>query len=108
MDVAESVMTETKKFSKRLDLSIHSQLTGAVLMIGVALGSLSLFGIALRVGPMARYASSFNGCVATTVSFLSEVPGFRSAGAAGLEAMSVSLCNGSTPQRNENTSDQSK
>ena len=79
-----------------------------VIIAGLTISSLSLGLIAIRLGPVASYSKSFNRCIRTTTSFLSTVPGFRSAGKDGLEAMSVSLCNGSTPQQVDKSSSKSQ
>ena len=75
-----------------------------IIAASAIIGSLSLFLIALRLAPVASYSKSFNRCTNTTKEFLSTVPGFLAAGDDGLEAMSVSLCNGSTPQKAEKPS----
>ena len=83
---------------------LDSQGIALILVGGVAIGSLSMALIALRLGPISRQARVWNSCVTTTVGFLSNVPGFKAAGDDGLEAMAVSLCNGSTPQKAEKPS----
>ena len=98
------VMSVEEKKSQSLNLTIYSQWVGILLGASVVLGGLSLTAIAIRLGPVARQANSWNECVTTTLNFLSTVEAFRSVGRDGLEAMSVSLCNGSTPQKNENSS----
>ena len=98
-------MTQEEKESKRFNLNIHSQFTSAVMATGVVLSSISLVIIAIRLGPIAQQAFIWTGCVNTTGDFLSGVPGFESIETDGIEAMSVSLCNGSTPQKEKNTPD---
>ncbi len=90
-----------------LQLSMDSELNFLILVLAsaVTLSAISLASIALKIGPISRQASTWNKCVETTTGFLSTVPGFRSAGDDGLTAMGVSLCNGSTPQRADNSSD---
>tara|TARA_Y100001968_G_scaffold330158_1_gene381229 strand:+ start:1539 stop:1835 length:297 start_codon:yes stop_codon:yes gene_type:complete len=69
--------------------------------------SFSLILIASRLSPLSDYSKSMNRCVNTTMSFLENVPGFKAAGEDGIEAMSVSLCNGSTPQKADNSTNES-
>tara|TARA_Y100001968_G_C19334642_1_gene706155 strand:- start:57 stop:353 length:297 start_codon:yes stop_codon:yes gene_type:complete len=88
-------------FSSWYDFKFNAE--KAMLLI-VSIASLSLVVMAFRMGSISRYSASLNRCIETTARFLYSVPGFRSAaGKSGLEAMAVSLCNGSTPQKIENT-----
>ena len=83
-----------------LSSSFLRRITLSKIAVGsIIIGSISLATIAFRLGPISNFSRSFNRCVNTTSTFLSTVPGFQSASKDGLEAMSVSLCNGSTPQR---------
>tara|TARA_Y100001968_G_C19268235_1_gene672810 strand:+ start:51 stop:344 length:294 start_codon:yes stop_codon:yes gene_type:complete len=70
----------------------------------VAIGVIS---IANSLIPISNHSKYLNSCVKTTGIFLSKVPGFRAIDNKGIDAMSVSLCNGSTPQNN-NTNDINK
>ena len=92
------MFTENKS-KKRFSFNIHSQFTGFVLAAGVALGGISLIVIAIRLAPISKQANNWNKCVNTTANFLLTVPEFRAAGKQGIEAMAVSLCNGSIPQK---------
>ena len=65
------------------------------------LSTASILLIAVSIIPIANQATSWNNCLNTTESFLSTVPGLKSVDAAGIEAMSVNLCNGATPQKAE-------
>ena len=93
-----------KEFSIALQKSLTLQ---NIVIFSAFTSSICLFLIVLRIGPISNYSKSMNKCISTTVRFLSAVPGFQSAGIDGLEAMSVSLCNGSTPQKAENSSNSS-
>ena len=75
-----------------------------LLIFSAFTSTICLFLITLRMGPISSYSKSMNKCISTTSRFLSAVPGFQSAGIDGLDAMAVSLCNGSTPQKAENSS----
>ena len=88
--------------------AIRNLSIGHILTLSAITGALSLLFIAIRIGPIASYSKTLNRCVQTTSGFLATVPGFQSAGKDGLEAMSVSLCNGSTPQKAEGSSAGSK
>ena len=91
--------------SKNIILNYISKISiDKILSIAIVLSSLSLALIAIRLGPVSNYSKSFNKCVGTTTGFLGTVPGFQTVGKDGLEAMAVSLCNGSTPQKVENSS----
>ena len=70
-----------------------------LILICASTCSLSLVLIACRLSPISEYSKSMNRCIHTTSEFLASVPGFQSAGDDGLDAMSTSLCNGSTPQQ---------
>ena len=92
-------MASEDKIISTLMLNTSSKWIGTILVAGVTLGGISLGVIALKLGPISRQAQSWNVCVNRTGAYLSTLPGFASVGSDGLEAMSVSLCNGSTPQR---------
>ena len=98
----------SKRVIREIDLSslkiIKLQRT---IPISLIVGSLALVFIALRLAPVSDYSRSFNNCIKTTEGFLSTVPGFRSVGRDGLQAMAVSLCNGSTPQQTNDSSSSS-
>lgn len=92
-------MDQEIKKSFCFDSMLRPQLLSVLVLSGGLVACLSLAIIAERLGPINRLAKSWNTCVDTTASFLMTMPSFRSAGKQGIEAMSVSLCNGSTPQR---------
>ena len=92
-------MTFSSKPKLESELNLQSQLMTVILAFSVAIGAFSLVLIAIRFGPIARQADSWNICVNRTERFLSTLSGFSSVGSEGLTAMSVSLGNGSTPQR---------
>ncbi len=96
-------MAEIKQDPKRFAFDIYSPVIG-VIALGVSLCGISLVIIGIRIGPLVRQASIWNGCVDTTQDFLSELPNFVATDAEDLKAMSVNLCNGSTPQRVESPS----
>ncbi len=93
-------MAKTDTGSKRLNFEINSS-AFAVLVLGVCLGSISLTLISARLGPISRQASIWNDCVDTTQTFLSGLQSFYDTEPKELNAMSVNLCNGSTPQKVE-------
>ena len=97
-------MTSQDKLISRPALNSYSNWINSTLVAGVAIGGISLGVIALKIGPISRQAESWNVCVNRTGAYLATLPGFSSVGADGLEAMSVSLCNGSTPQREVSSS----
>ena len=88
---------------KAYHLSLELPATG-VIAFGVCLSAISLLWIAVGITPISKRARTWNSCINTTSKFLSLVPSFTRVGEEGIEAMSVSLCNGSTPQRKEESS----
>tara|TARA_Y100001968_G_C19354646_1_gene716516 strand:+ start:166 stop:465 length:300 start_codon:yes stop_codon:yes gene_type:complete len=95
----------SKRVIREIDISSLKKISPErTISISLIVGSLALILIVLRLGPVSDYSRSFNRCIKTTQGFLSTVPGFRSVGQDGLEAMAVSLCNGSTPQQAEKAS----
>jgi len=96
--------TEAGKNNKLLNFEINSPAIGAI-ALGVGLCGISLALIGIRLGPMARQAKIWNGCVQTTRNFLSDIPGFAQTEINDLQAMAVNLCNGSTPQKEERSSE---
>ena len=78
--------------------------TFALLSLSVAFGAISLGIIALRLAPIAKQAEIWNGCIETTSTFLSQLPTFAANDIDDLKAMSVNLCNGSTPEQPTNSS----
>ena len=97
-------MNQEKKGFDLSTLNFLPQHLFVVLLSGVCLASFSLFLIAVRLAPISRSARNWNLCVDTTSSYLVNMPSFQSVENEGIEAMSVSLCNGSTPQRIEQPS----
>ncbi len=91
---------ETREL-KPIAMYLKPELTQTLTSFSLALCGLSLLVIAMRLGPLTRQADTWNSCVKTTSSFLSTLPGFGTANIDDLKAMSVSLCNGSTPQKEE-------
>ena len=67
-----------------------------------SISSISLLSIATLLIPISTHSNYHNNCVKTTGIFLSDIPGFKELNSNDLNAMSVSLCNGSTPQKQEN------
>ena len=98
-------MTPNIKEPQLLKLNIISNISNLAIVLGVVIGALSLSLIAIQLSPVSRQAKSWNVCVNRTGRYLSTLPGFSSVGSDGLEAMSVSLCNGSTPQREKGSSE---
>ena len=96
--------TEAGKNNKLLNFEINSPAIGAI-ALGVGLCGISLAVIGIRLGPIAHQANLWNGCVQTTQNFLSDIPGFAQTEVNDLKAMAVNLCNGSTPQKEERSSD---
>ncbi len=86
------------------DIAKESDLSNIFQTTCIALGTLSLLLIAIRLGPIERKAKLWNQCVNTTNEFLEFIPSLRNVGAEGREAMAVSLCYGSTPQKEESKS----
>ena len=96
--------TEAGKNNKLLNFEINSPAIGAI-ALGVGLCGISLAVIGIRLGPIAHQANLWNGCVQTTRNFLSDIPGFAQTEINDLQAMAVNLCNGSTPQKEERSSE---
>ena len=88
--------------NKRLNFEIHSPVIG-VIALGVGLCGINLGIIGIRLAPLARQATIWNGCVETTRDFLSILPDFAATNKEDLQAMAVNLCNGSTPQKVESS-----
>ncbi len=94
-------MNNENRDLKPIAMYIKTELAQSLKSLSVALCGLSLLVIAIRLGPLTRQANTWNSCVQTTSNFLSTLPGFGTANVNDLKAMSVSLCNGSTPQKEE-------
>ena len=101
---SDSPAIETGKKIKRLNFEISSPAIGAI-TLGVALCGISLAVIGIRLGPIVHQANLWNGCVQTTHNFLSDIPGFAQTEVNDLKAMAVNLCNGSTPQKVQRSSE---
>ena len=86
------------KEPKGLNFEIQSPVLGAI-ALGVGLCGISLMVIGIRLLPLSRQSTIWNGCVQTTKDFLTALPDFVAADAGDLQAMAVNLCNGSTPQK---------
>ncbi len=56
--------------------------------------AISLAIIATKLDPISRQARSWNECLDTTASFLSEVHNLQGKGHIGREAIAVNICNG--------------
>ncbi len=93
-------MVESKEQTARFKIELQSPVVGAI-AFGVGVCGICLGVICMRLGPLARQAIIWNGCVQTTKGFLSTLPDFSCTDVGDLQAMAVNLCNGSTPQRVE-------
>ncbi len=94
-------MNQVPKQSNGSIFANQTEIMAVFLFSGIGFAVFSLGLIAFKLVPISESAQRWNSCVDTTSSFLMELSSFRSTGKDGLEAMSVSLCNGSTPQRTE-------
>tara|TARA_Y100001968_G_C18904658_1_gene502394 strand:+ start:118 stop:390 length:273 start_codon:yes stop_codon:yes gene_type:complete len=72
------------------------------LILGI-FSTISFLAMVFLLIPISTQSDNFNKCVKTTGSFLLTIPGFKDFDKQGINAMSVSLCNGSTPQNRENS-----
>ena len=91
-------MVEFSEETVRCKIELQSPSVGAI-AFAVGLCGICLGVICLRLGPLARQAVIWNGCVQTTQEFLSALPDFSTTDVGDLQAMAVNLCNGSTPQK---------
>ncbi len=91
-------MNSTGNKSKKINFEMRSPAVG-VLAVGVALCGVSLALIAQRLEPISEQSKLWNGCVETTWNFLASLPSYAVTNSKDLKAMSVNLCNGSTPQQ---------
>ncbi len=95
------MMVESNDCIGQYKFEIRTPVLG-VIALGVGLCGISLGVIAIRLGPLSRQAIIWNGCIETTSEFLSALPDFAITDSSDIKAMSVNLCNGSTPQKVEN------
>ena len=100
-------MDNFNKDSRKFNFEIYSPVLG-VIALGVFLCGISLSFIGLQILPISRHSRIWNSCVETTKDFLWELPNFENTLDSDLQAMAVNLCNGSIPQKVENTSSISK
>ena len=91
-------MVELNDETVRCKIELQSPAVG-VIAFAVGLCGICLAVICLKLGPLARQAVIWNGCVQTTQEFLSALPDFSTTDVGDLQAMAVNLCNGSTPQK---------
>ena len=72
-----------------------------ILTLIALLSTAAIISISALLIPISKQSRNHNNCVKTTSTFLTSIPGFKKLQSNDLNAMSVSLCNGSTPQKQD-------